>query len=354
MSLTSDPAAVKSGTPKPSPRSITALFTAVIVSSGILGVSARAQELVSPLPYPPIASDRTHTPEHQLQARLLVNDSQAPNLAERAQTTPAHEESITETTAATKALNFPYGVAVDTAGNLYVANLFGNNVTVYNKSLQLIATITGGMNFPAAVAVAFGGNIYVANNGGNNITIYSPQYEQIGAITDSTLISPSSMYIDKNNDIWVLDALGTVHLYLDNGTPISSQALGSGTAIGPWGSNVTVWGVTNPNGVVELSQNMGEAVHSGVAFPIAYPESPVAGGEAQDALGNQYVTNPSSNQIIFFTANGLGYGVFLTTTGPAYGIAVDSINNRIYVAETTLGKVQAYNLTDRAKTGTIE
>jgi len=194
----------------------------------------------------------------------------------------------------------------------------------------------------------------VANNGGNNITIYSPQYQLIGTITDSTLQNPASMYIDGDNDIWVLDALGTVHLYLDNGTPISSQALGSGTAIGPWGSNVAVWGVSNASGTVELVQNAGEAVHSGVGFPLVYPDSPLAGGESQDAQGNQYVTVPGGDAIEIFTANGLGYGQILTTKAPAYGIAIDPINKRMYFSETTVGKVEAYSLNGYAKIGTIE
>ena len=182
-----------------------------------------------------------------------------------------HEAAVTKAATVTPTLSFPYGLAVDTAGNIYVANLFGNNVTVYNHALQHIGTFSAGMEYPAAVAVAFGGNIFVANNGGNNITVYSPQYALISTITDSTLVNPVSMYIDGDNNVWVLDSMGTVHLYLDNGTPISRQALGTGTAIGPWGSNVSVWGAASSNGTLEYVQNTGEAVHSGVAFPLRLP-----------------------------------------------------------------------------------
>ena len=160
-------------------------------------------------------------------------------------------------------LNYPYGMAVDGAGNLYVANVFGG-VNIYSaKGFKLTNTITAGLSYPAAVAIAFGGNIYVANNGGDDITIYNPALAQVGTITDSTLYSPDSMYIDGNNDIWVLDATGTLHVYLDNGAAAGSVATG-GTAVGPWGPYVTVWGVDNgPGSYSEVVQNVGEALHYG-------------------------------------------------------------------------------------------
>ena len=81
----------------------------------------------------------------------------------------------------------------------------------------------------------------------------------------------------------------------------------------------------------------------------------MAGGEAQDAFGNQFVTVPGSSTVDIFTANGLGYGTILTLPAPAYGIAVDPINKRLYVAETTVNKVVAYTtLSGYGKVGTIE
>jgi DNA-binding beta-propeller fold protein YncE len=242
-------------------------------------------------------------------------------------------------------LNYPYGLAVDSTGNLYVANIFGG-VTMYaSKGLKYKGEITAGTAYPAAVAIAFGGNIYVANNGGNNVTIYNPSLQQVGTITDSSLNNPLSMYIDAANDVWVLDAAGTLHLYLDNGTPVGSVATGGGTAVGPWGPNVTVWGIPDGSGGYnEDYQNVGEALHYGPALPYYFPGgSPEAGGEAEDSLDQQYVTDVAHNQIQIWSASGLEEVALITTPSTPYGIAVDSVNKRIFVALTTSNEVLVYS-----------
>jgi hypothetical protein len=243
---------------------------------------------------------------------------------------------------ATPTLHAPYGVAVDALGQVYVANL-GGGVTVYNRARTLIATITAGVNSPSGVGVAFGGNTYVANNGGNNVTIYNSAFVQIGTITDPSLQYPTGIFVDAVNDVWVLDS-GTVHLYLDNGTPISTAPAGGATAIGPWGSNVIVWGQYAGGGSFhDLFQNIGEAVHSGISFANGFLDSSPAGGQAQDALGQQYETDPNNNRVVIWAANGTQAIAAIPTASPGYGIAVDSIHKRFYVAEPGVNQVVAYS-----------
>src|SRR5437870_6249497 len=81
-------------------------------------------------------------------------------------------------------LNFPAGIALDGAGNIYVANANFNfssgSITVYaagaNGDATPTATITGGntgLSAPFGIALDGAGNIYVTNLGSNNVTVYA-------------------------------------------------------------------------------------------------------------------------------------------------------------------------------------
>jgi len=78
-------------------------------------------------------------------------------------------------------LNSPYGIALDSSGNIYVANFAGNSVMVYpaasNGNVSPSTTISGsdtGLDAPDGIALDSSGNIYVANGGGsgNSVTVY--------------------------------------------------------------------------------------------------------------------------------------------------------------------------------------
>jgi len=324
MSFFSNTLDVKPGVAKAPLKSALRYLTAVVPAALLLATSVLclAQEPSSPkLAMTPIAAN-----------------SEAPTGAFSAPVFPHAGADAQHST-----LNTPYGLAVDTAGRVYVANLDGGNVTIYGKNLKLTGTISSGLNTPAAVGVAFGGNIYVANAGGTTISVYNSSLVQTGSITDSTLFGPYSMYVDANNDIWALDSTGTTHLFLDNGTPISFGTWG-GSAIGPHGSWVTLWGVTYGGGIVNFLGNMGEAVHSGSIFQYAQGPTYTATGVAQDAFGQQYVTNTPNNSVDIWSSNGANLlGSFSTSSAP-YGIAVDSINQRIYVALGTVNQIAVYSL----------
>lgn len=61
-------------------------------------------------------------------------------------------------------LSGPQGMTTDKAGNLYVANLYGNNVTIYAHGATLPkATLSYGLSSPTDVHVDSSGNVYVSN-----------------------------------------------------------------------------------------------------------------------------------------------------------------------------------------------
>jgi len=73
-------------------------------------------------------------------------------------------------------LTNPYGVAVDSAGNIFVANSGANTVQIYTSSgaaSPIAGGTIAGLNSPFGVAVDSAGNIYVANSGANNVLAFS-------------------------------------------------------------------------------------------------------------------------------------------------------------------------------------
>ncbi len=239
-------------------------------------------------------------------------------------------------------LSYPFGVAVDVSGNVYVTQIF-SGVNVYNVRHALAASITTNVSEPSGVAIGFQGTVYVANEGTNDITVYAPgSYTQTGTITDPALTNPISLYVDADDTAWVLDVNGYTHGYMSDGTVLTPTYSG-GTVLGPWGSNVTVWGVPDPNGGWDENwEARSQAVRFNPFFGNGFSGTAYTGGEAQDQFGQQYATDINGNQIIIWSTDGVRQVGAIPLPATGYGVAVDTARNRVYVALTTLNEVACY------------
>jgi len=81
-------------------------------------------------------------------------------------TTPAAAQTITTIGSG---FNEPTGVAVDSAGNVYVADASNNAVKRIAAAGGAITTLGSGFNYPTGVAVDSAGNIYVADTDNNAV-----------------------------------------------------------------------------------------------------------------------------------------------------------------------------------------
>jgi hypothetical protein len=63
----------------------------------------------------------------------------------------------------TKGINEPLGEFYDGKGNLYVANVYGHNVTEYNRKRKLTFTYSAQLSGPEGVTVDASGNVYAAD-----------------------------------------------------------------------------------------------------------------------------------------------------------------------------------------------
>lgn len=193
----------------------------------------------------------------------------------------------------------PDGVTLDSGGNIYVANFLGGSagsVTIYpplgsstgTLDEEPTATIGGlylgpdntGLKYPSGVALDSSGNIYVANFGGTDgsITVYPPLGSSTGSLNEAptaTIAGPNTGLIGAQGGI-TLDSGG--NMYVPN------------CVVGCNGSSNDTITVYPPLG--SSTGTLDETPTATITGPTTGLGAPV--GVVLDADGNFYVTNDGS------------------------------------------------------------
>jgi sugar lactone lactonase YvrE len=212
-----------------------------------------------------------------------------------------------------KGLSYPAGVAVDGAGNLYIAD--GQNKRVVRvpagggaaTAIGPQVTGVGSLKFPFGVAVDGAGNLYIADYlsnrvvlvpaGGGNASVVFP------VSTTSPLSYPTSVAVDGAGDLYIADA-GDNH--------VVEVPFGGGTAI-----------VLNP-------LNNGAPV-------LKIPE-----GVAVDAAGNLYISCHGNGTVVEIAAGSGSLSILSPSLGSSYsgfvGLAVDGAGN-LFIADSFLNRI---------------
>jgi streptogramin lyase len=240
--------------------------------------------------------------------------------------------------------DLPAGVAVDTAGNVYVAD-YGNNLIRKISSSGVVSTLAGsgfagsanGMgtaasfNIPWGVAVDAAGNVYVADAANELIRKISPSgvvttlagggagRSNNGTGTAASFNGPYGVAVDAAGNVYVADngndmirkisPLGVVSTLAGSGTKGSANGMGMAASFnGPYGvavdaaGNVYVAdGVNNiirkisPLGVVNTWAGNGSIGSvNGMALAASFD---IPTGVAVDAAGNVYVADIGNDMI---------------------------------------------------------
>jgi hypothetical protein len=128
--------------------------------------------------------------------QILLYDPKTPN--------PSPQGSITT------GIDYPFGVAVDKKGALYVANLLGGSpnvgsITVYPKGKSTPSlTIVTGLDNPYGIAVDSKGNVFAANLSNDTVVGYkagaTSPYETVTFPSGSQVLGVG---VDGKDNIWV-------------------------------------------------------------------------------------------------------------------------------------------------------
>jgi DNA-binding beta-propeller fold protein YncE len=223
---------------------------------------------------------------------------------------------------------YPYGIAVDSSGNVYVADTSNNRIQKFSSTGSFVTkwgtqgSADGQINHPYGIAVDSSGNVYVADTMNNRIQKFSSTGSFVtkwgsGGSGDSQFSSPWGIAVDSSGYVYVVDC---------NNNRIQKFSSTDGinyTFVTKWGTQGSADGqINHPSGI------------------------------AVDSSGNVYVAEESNYRIQKFSSiDGINY-TFVTKWGTQgsgdgqfespFGIAVD-ISGNVYVADTFNDRIQKFS-----------
>ena len=253
------------------------------------------------------------------------------------------------TFAATKPLDFPLGLAVDSKGNLYVANVSANDILIYSPGYEQMAskTITSNINAPTAVAIDPQGNLWVANygssNGGANGSVaeYTDGVQNENNSITNGIVGPDAIAIDATGNIFV-GSYHNINVYspgysfqpsitllktLTPASPVFGIAVGQGTFA--YGST----GATNFASEIQVLVNnsyccFSDGALEGVALAI-------------DAQGNVYMAD--SNGTVDINLTSAVIASFVQLSFEPGGIAIDNARGRVDFSNYLNNSIAVYS-----------
>ncbi len=103
-------------------------------------------------------------------------------------------------------LNQPSACAVDTAGNLWIADTANNRIRkVVGGTISTVAGVDGSLNAPRGVAVDRSGNLFIADTGNNRICLLAPDGTLRTIAGADQLASPGGLAMDAIGNLFVAD-----------------------------------------------------------------------------------------------------------------------------------------------------
>ncbi|HTB06974.1 MAG TPA: T9SS type A sorting domain-containing protein [Bacteroidia bacterium] len=242
-------------------------------------------------------------------------------------------------------INYPYGIASDDSGNVYITDTFNNRIRKIS-SKGIITTIAGGgtkslgdggpadsaqINFPTAIAVDDSGLIYIADYNDNRIrkvdrkgiiTTYAGTGSQGftgdgGQAALAELYNPEGVAVDDSGNVFIADR-NNARIRKVNKKRIITTIAGNGTG-----------GFSGDGGAATIAE-------------INWPK-----GVATDDSGSVYIADYNNNRIRKVSAKGIittiagngtagysgngGSALAAEINGPT-GVAIDTLGN-IYIAD---------------------
>ena len=247
-------------------------------------------------------------------------------------------------------LNAPFGIAIDASDNAWLANTAFSVVELSSTGALLSGTngySGGGLNEPDGVAIDGSGNAWFANTGVDSVV----ELSDTGAVlsgtngyTDSSLGFPRAIAIDGSGNAWASNYTGissSVAKISSNGTFLSGTngyiggGLNEPVAIAIDGAG-NAWVSSEPSSTITKISNTGVLLSGATGYTGGGLNGPVA--IAIDGAGNAWVANFTVNTVTELSntgavLSGTGHYTGGGLTEPD-GVAIDGSGN-VWVANFT-------------------
>ena len=263
-----------------------------------------------------------------------------------------------DTGAATSAsLALPYGLAIDSAGNLYIADALNHRIRKVDTT-GVITTVAGNgtaastgdggsatnasLNFPTGVAVDSTGNIYIADQGNNRIRkvtggTINPAAgtgtagSANGVVGEATSVAqfnqPTGVAVDGSNNVYIADTLNHRIRKLTVSTATVTTVAGNGTGdFSGDNGQATSASLNKPAGVaIDATNNLYIADTSNQRV------RKVSSGANNTLEGTDTISTVAGSGIYGFGGDtGSALGAFL---GSPNGVALNAAGTTLYIAD---------------------
>jgi len=264
--------------------------------------------------------------------------------------------------ATSSTLDQPASIVLDAAGNMYIADSAHNRIRKVDAATGIISTYAGTgiasytgdgasatsatLNAPSGVALDGAGNLYIADSGNNVVRKIAPSSGIIttvagtgtlgysgdtAAATSAMLDQPLGITVDASGNLYIADTSNQRIRRVDAATGIITTVAGNGAPSG------------NGDGKGTYSGDGRQATLAGLSLPYAVAFDVTTGATS----GNMYIPDSANNCIRKVTTTGMistiaGNGTGNVKLDTPSGVALDPAGN-VYIADTQNSAIRKVN-----------
>ena len=191
----------------------------------------------------------------------------------------------------------PCGVAVDSSGNVYIADTDNGAIKEWNATTRTVSTLVStGLNDPEGVAVDSSGNVYIADTGNNAIKEWNATTQTVTTLVSSGLSKPYGVAVDGAGNVYIADCGNNAIKEWNATTQTVTTLVSSGLNHPLWRGGGRLGQRLHRRSATTTRSRSGAPQRKTVSTLVSSGLN-VPYGVAVDGAGNVYIADTSNNAI---------------------------------------------------------